>query len=99
MVYVIKGINGNNIECFFCRKLPASSQDGTTKWDIVEGSTMGDDGFVIMVGVTRANWARLYTGSGTDFMAVCLDASNGTYEAWRWQVRYNIPLFSTTVTL
>lgn len=48
---------------------------------------MGEGGFVIMVGLTRANWAHMYTGGGTDFMAVSLDAENGTNEEWRWQVR------------
>lgn len=45
---------------------------------------MGQDGSVVLAGVTTGTWSDSYIGGTYDFAAVKLDSSGD--EVWRWQV-------------
>lgn len=45
---------------------------------------MGDDGSVVLAGVTWGEWARSADTNGGDMAAVKLDADGAVL--WRWQV-------------
>ena len=59
-------------------------QDGTSATDTFYGAAGGQDGSVVLAGVTEGSWQGAHAGGANDFAAVKLDADG---EIWRWQVK------------
>lgn len=51
----------------------------------METAAVGSDGSVVLTGFSEGVWDDGANAGGFDFVAVKLDASDGT-ELWRWQV-------------
>ena len=65
--------------------LVAVRQNGTSGIDTFYGAADGQDGSIVLAGVTEGSWQGAHLGGTNDFAAVKLDADG--VEVWRWQVK------------
>ncbi|CAN0529637.1 unnamed protein product, partial [Scytosiphon promiscuus] len=59
-------------------------QSGTVGFDACTTAAMGEDGSVVLAGITSGVWNSPNAGGYSDFAAVKLDIKGE--EIWRWQV-------------